>query len=417
MLMTPELPSNNTEIFKSLYHQKEMELSAILEITQSINNNASEESLYTMYKFTLRGNLQIEKLALFVLDERWNCKVNFGTKNNFFNLNFESYALQSIREQASVASILFDNEAFWEFDLVIPVFHKDNILAYIFLNQFQKTDNQAIDTRFVHALTNIILVAIENKKLVRRQLKQEAFNKEMEIAKQVQSLLFPKKLPYSKEIKIKATYFPHDLIGGDYYDYIPLSDDKFIFCIADVSGKGVPAALLMSNFQASLRTLTRQTENLKQIVEELNHAIYQNAGGEHFITFFIALFDKVKQAITYINAGHNPAFLFDYQANRSYLLDIGSTVLGVFSPLPFLKETTINNMRNFFLFNYTDGVTETINPEGEQYGIDRLLQFLKTRQKTELNEIHSNLMSKINLFKKENAYTDDITLLSCRVEL
>ena len=117
-------------------------------------------------------------------------------------------------------------------------------------------------------------------------------------------------MPYNKRVKIKATYFPHDLIGGDYYDYIPVDKKRFIICIADVSGKGIPAALLMSNFQASLRTLIRQTNDLKEIVSELNHLTYENAQGEHFITFFIAMYDKSKHTLTYINAGHNPAFPF-----------------------------------------------------------------------------------------------------------
>jgi sigma-B regulation protein RsbU (phosphoserine phosphatase) len=422
MTPSPLQNSENAEPLELKHQRIELELSAILEITRAINNNATEDALYMMYKFTLRGNLNIERLALFVLDERWYCKVNFGTDKNFAEINFETEPLKDIQDITLIKDLNFENEQFKQFDLLIPLLHKDRILAYVFLNQFHQLESEGqlihreVDTRFVQSLTNIIIVAIENKKLVRRQIRQEAFKKEMEIAKSVQSLLFPKKLPYTKELQIKATYFPHDLIGGDYYDYIPISEQKFILCIADVSGKGIPAALLMSNFQASLRALVRQTDNLKQIVEELNFLIYDNARGEHFITFFIGLYDKSKHTLTYINAGHNPAFLFDYQTNQSQLLDSGTIVLGSFRPLPFLIETTINNLKNFMLFNYTDGVTEVINPDQEQFGIDRLIEFLKSRKKVELGEIHGHLISRINNFKKEMAFVDDITLLSCRVE-
>ncbi len=416
MLMTQKPQSNSTNLEAS-YHQIELELSSILEITQAINNNAPEESLYTMYKFILRGNLRIEKLALFVLDDRWNCKVNFGTDESFHQITLETSALLQVEEVTATEQIPFDNPVFRQFDVVIPVMHKDRVLAYVFLNHLVQADQaQKIDTRFVQALSNIIIVAIENKKLVRKQIYQEAFNKEMEIAKRVQSNLFPPKLPYEKTLKIKATYFPHDLIGGDYYDYVPLSEDKFIICIADVSGKGVPAALLMSNFQASLRTLVRQTENLRPIIEELNYQIYENAKGEHFITCFIALYDRSEHTLHYINAGHNPAFLFDFRSNHATMLENGTTVLGAFSPLPFLNETQINQLDHFFLFNYTDGVTEVMNPEDEQFGLDRLMNFLKTRKRIELAEIHGNLITRINNFKKDQKFVDDITLLSVKVE-
>jgi sigma-B regulation protein RsbU (phosphoserine phosphatase) len=422
MPTTPKLSANSEESLAIRYQRIELELNAILEITRAINNNASEESLYMMYKFTLRGNLNIEKLALFVWDEKWHCKVSFGHSKAFIGAVLETQALREVKEITQTEGLNFDNEAFKEFEIVIPVFHKDNILAYVFLNKYHTALNgenpttHEVDTRFVQTLSNIIIVAIENKKLVRKQIKQEAFKKEMEIAKSVQSLLFPKKLPYGKELQIKATYFPHDLIGGDYYDYIPLSYTQFILCVGDVSGKGVPAALLMSNFQACLRTLVRQTNNLKQIVEELNYLIYDTARGEHFITFFICLYDKAKHTLTYINAGHNPAFLYDFNTNQSQMLESGTIVLGSLRPLPFLIETTLNNLKNFFLFNYTDGVTEVINPEQEQFGIDRLIEFLKSRKKVELSEIHGQLVSRISNFKKEMAFVDDITLLSCRVE-
>ncbi|NJL14884.1 MAG: PP2C family protein-serine/threonine phosphatase [Microscillaceae bacterium] len=256
---------------------------------------------------------------------------------------------------------------------------------------------------------------MKTKKLVRRQINQEAFKKEMEIAQKVQSLLFPKKLPQTPHFHIKATYFPHDLIGGDYYDYISLPDNKFIICIADVSGKGVPAALLMSNFQASLRTLARQTEDLLQIVEELNHTIYENAQGEHFITLFLALYNPAQATLQYINAGHNPAYFYDQQKAEARLLNKGTTVLGIWSPLPFLEKETLMELNGFFLFAYTDGVTEVVNIEEEQFGIDRLLAFLKSRRQTELSEMHGHLITRINNFKKNQPFPDDITLLSCRV--
>src|SRR5204862_3998771 len=145
---------------------------------------------------------------------------------------------------------------FTEFDIVIPVTHKTNTLALVFvggLDNNHRYENED-GIRFIQALSNIIIVAIENKKLVRKQLEQEAFRKELEIASDVQQFLFPEKLPNTELLKVEASYLPHDRVGGDYYDYIPINKNQFLICVADVSGKGIPAALMMSNFQASLRT-------------------------------------------------------------------------------------------------------------------------------------------------------------------
>jgi sigma-B regulation protein RsbU (phosphoserine phosphatase) len=306
-------------------------------------------------------------------------------------------------------------QEFREFDIVIPVFHKDKVLAYVFVSEMRKNgEAHAIDTTFVQTLTNIMVVAIENKKLARRQLAQEALNKELEIAQQVQTMLFPKKMPYTDTLQVKAYYFPHHSIGGDYYDFIEIGEDKFLICIADVSGKGVPAALLMSNFQASLRILARRTTNLEEIVRELNYVIYQNSGGGSFITFFCGLYERDSQKFTFINAGHNPPFFCD-DKDQIHLLEKGTTVLGVFHPLPFLDKLVMEKVQSFLLMTYTDGVVETRNHEDEEFGHDRLMEFFEENKQTNPEELHARLVSLIDKFRIDNQYADDVTIFSCRV--
>jgi sigma-B regulation protein RsbU (phosphoserine phosphatase) len=306
-------------------------------------------------------------------------------------------------------------QEFKEFDIVIPVFHKDKVLAYVFVSEMRKDgETHAIDTTFVQTLTNIMVVAIENKKLARRQLAQEALNKELEIAQQVQSMLFPKKMPYTDALQVKAYYFPHHSIGGDYYDFIEIDKDKFLLCVADVSGKGVPAALLMSNFQASLRILARRTTNLEEIVRELNYVIYQNSGGGSFITFFCCLYERDHQKFSFINSGHNPPLFCD-ENDQIHLLEKGTTVLGVFHPLPFLDKMVIEKVQSFLLMTYTDGVTETRNREDEEFGQDRLMAFFQENKHTNPEELHSRLVHIIDEFRVGNQYADDVTIFSCRV--
>ena len=217
-------------------------------------------------------------------------------------------------------------------------------------------------------------------------------------------------------LKVEASYLPHDTIGGDYYDYIPINKNQFLICVADVSGKGIPAALMMSNFQASLRTLVRLTPNLVDIVEALNYQVLENTKGEKFITFFAAIYDIQLKTMVFVNSGHNPPILWD-RKHGIRMLEDGSTVLGAMHPLPFLNEGFLTDLDEFFLFCYTDGLTETINEDGNEFGVERLVDYFQadhTYMKS-LKTIHQDIIVALDHFKGRNGYHDDITILSCRV--
>lgn len=388
---------------------KDLELNALLEITQAINNNLSEGDLFRIYRFTVLGDLKVKKLALYVKDDNWICKVQFGTSVDWAKVNLpeQFHALENIRKLNS------NDDDFGVFDQVIPVSHRNKLLAVVFVGGLPKEDVTSSST-FLKALTNIIIVAIENKKLARRQLQQEAYRKELEIAKKVQNFLFPKSLPKSHRLKIEAVYLPHQDVGGDYYDYLAIDNDRFLVCVADVSGKGVPAAILMSNFQASLRTLVRKTQDPKEIVSELNHVITNSGNGENFITFFLGIYDFASKVFEYVNCGHNPLYLVTGSAIRE--LNDGTTILGMFDPLPFLETVKIPDLKEFFFFGYTDGLTETFNAADEQYGEERLLRFFKDGMPKDINKLHVDILRSIDDFRNNTPYRDDITMLSCLVK-
>ncbi|MCU0438440.1 MAG: PP2C family protein-serine/threonine phosphatase [Raineya sp.] len=397
---------------ESLLQRKELALSALLEVTQAINNNMAEDFLYRIYNFTLRGNLSISKMSLWVNDFGvWNCKTSFGSKNTTSSDTFSIIASTASQNVSTLSESVF-NAIFPDFEIIIPIFHKANSLAFVFASGM---NGKEVDADFIRTLTNILIVAIENKKLAQKQLEQEALRKELDIAAKVQQRLCPKDLPNTEKLQISAWYAPHSSVGGDYYDFIEISKDKFLLCIADVSGKGIAAAMMMANFQASLRTLARQTENLKEIVEELNYQVLQNAQGENFITFFVATYQYSNQQFSYINAGHNPPFL-SYQ-NHLQRLDQGTTVLGIFSPLPFITEAQIILRDDFFIFAYTDGLSEIINSEDEQFGEESIAKCLQTYSQKDLKVFHNQIIAEINHFKQDMPYPDDITFLSCKINI
>lgn len=304
--------------------------------------------------------------------------------------------------------------SFDELETYLPVYHKSRILAILFLKR--KNSDLDLDLDFTQALSNILVVALENKRFARKQVEQEVLNREVAIASKVQQMLFPATLPNTEKIKAKVTYFPHSLVGGDYYDLILKSEEEIYFCIADVSGKGVSAALLMSNFQATLRTLLRSNADMKTIINQLNFTLFENTKGERFITFFLGCYNPKRKSLTYINAGHNAPLLCWDKDDFCEELHAGTTILGAFEKLPFLEIGSRENLSDFSIHLYTDGVTEAMNEKEEEYGDERFFTFVNNRSKVVPEEFHQLFLDEIKGFTGDVPLRDDLTLLSLRFD-
>ncbi len=383
----------------------------MLEITQAINDNLPEGALYKIYRFTLLAQLQISRLTLFVHDEGWHCKVCAGTEQDFTRVPLPEQILQ-VKEITKMSKLQVDKK--WRcFDIVIPILHNGKVLAFVMIGKIQPYYNNLDALNFVQTVSNIMLVAIENHRMARQRLVQESIRREIEIAREVQSMLFPKSLPNDTDVAIHASYIPHSSIGGDYYDFVEIDADQFLFCVADVSGKGVPASLLMSNFQAGLRTILRQNTDLSTVVSELNNLIYRNAIAEKFITTFVAIYNRRTRELSYVNAGHNAPILL-HQDNTHQLLNEGCTMLGVFDVLPFLNVGRVHVPEQSIVLCYTDGLTEVFDEDEAEFGIEGTIGFLKRNRFLSSKMLHLQLLREINLYNEEATFNDDITLLSCR---
>lgn len=399
---------------------KQLLLDSVLEMTMAINSNFPTDHLFKIYEFILRSQLNIGKMALFSLDTEWQCKLIYGVDQDFLSDGFDIQKEILNKISKDIAVIDKNSSSFSEalngFDVIIPVFHKERALAFVMIGGFniEKYDVEQDIIFYIQTITNIIIVAIENKKLARDRIKREGMKKELELAAQMQSMLFPTSLLQNKEMDMKATYLPHQDIGGDYYDYILLNENEFIMCIADVSGKGMAAALLMANFQASLHALLNYNTHLPDLLKQLNTNVNENAKNEKFVTFFICKFNLLTNEITYINAGHNPPVL--YYDNKVILLDEGTTGLGMFEELPFIHEKKIKIKKGSLLCLYTDGIVEQENDSEIPFGIERLSDFvIKNANMTSRSEFHEKLINYIIAFKQNQSFSDDITLFSCRM--
>jgi sigma-B regulation protein RsbU (phosphoserine phosphatase) len=393
---------------------QDLKLNALLEVTKAINNNFSTSQLLDLFQEILENRLGVGKLALFSFDNEWKCLLKYGFGKDSPNIQFESELL-NITE---INTINFGHsELSKQFEIVIPVFHKKTPLAFVLLSdvQEQKIELSAAIKHlpFIQTLTNIIIVAIENKKLFKENIERAQIKKELELAQSMQQMLFPKDLPNSDGLLVAAKYLPHQQVGGDYYDFIKLNNHEYIFCLADVSGKGVAAALLMSNIQASLQSLITYTHNLKDIIIELNKRVISNAKNEKFVSLFLAKLNTKSQQLTYINAGHNPPILF-YENKFSELTN-GCPLLGITESLSLINVEIFNYTSEFTLLCYTDGLTDTLNSENNTLSIKTLEELISENNQLNPEDINTNILTFAEKFKGENEFPDDIALLTLKV--
>ena len=265
--------------------------------------------------------------------------------------------------------------------------------------------------RYIQTLSNIITVAIENKRLFKETIQQEALKREMELASRMQSMLIPTKerLPSNENINMFAFYHPHYEVGGDYYDVIELNENEIGFCIADVSGKGISAAILMSNFQANLQALFTEEISLEKLVGKLNKRVLDSANGEKFITLFIARYNYATREMKFINAGHNPPLLYHLNSKELIPLKNGTVGMGMLDDLPFVNEQAIIMDEPSKLFCYTDGLVEVLDESGVEFGTDKLEVELNNNENIEANI--NTIIAKQKILEGSASIFDDISII------
>lgn len=395
---------------------KDFKLHSLLEITKSINTNQPINHLTKIFEFVLREQLGIDKFILFSKEEdEWRIFLKIGIKGKVKDISVEKDLLRfedvTVIESSHKSSLN-------KFDVIIPVYHKGAPLAYLLigglLQDREKMGAIIKNMSFIQTLTSIIVVAIENKRMANESIKQERLKKDLEIASELQKQLFPNELPSNQNLDVHAKYLPRHEIGGDYYDFIQINEDEFMICIADVSGKGISAAMLMANFQATIRTLFHyQNFNLEELIQELNQKVIDSSNGDKFITFFIAKYNSKTRKLKYINAGHNYPLLVS--GNKTQELSAGCPGLGMLDELPFLESQEIEISPNTTIVLYTDGVVELENKEGTQFETDNLIKIIKNFYPLKMEDLNNILFSKLEEWKGKRDFVDDTAILTCRI--
>lgn len=387
-------------------------LDALLDVTLSINANLPVEGLLSRYEEILRENLGIGKILIYKYSEKWECILNAGFPQVIADgIDVENHLLR-------FKDISFDitGEWFEGVDIIIPVFNNNQPLAYVLIGDIDEEGEGVSPVikhfHFVQTISSIIIVAIENIRLHKESLRQEAMKKELELAARMQGMLIPdnRSLPRGEKFRATGYYHPHLEVGGDYYDCIRLSPSRFGFCIADVSGKGLSAAILMSNFQASFRALFTDTINLETLVHKLNDIVVVNAKGEKFITVFVGRYDSETRVLEYVNAAHNPPVLYNTATGEVLHLDSSCVGVGMLDEIPYMKIETIRIDNPSKIVCYTDGVSELKEPDGADIGTKYIISNIRNTRPIEKNI--EALISELGIPDSNPSMFDDVSVIA-----
>ncbi|MEE8340659.1 MAG: GAF domain-containing SpoIIE family protein phosphatase [Candidatus Neomarinimicrobiota bacterium] len=315
---------------------------------------------------------------------------DFPNDNRFTNLSGEEFPINSI--------------------LSVPLKTKGKLIGV--LNVFNKIDNEGFSTndqRMLSIIATQSAQAVESARLYEEEKSLKMIEEELNFATDIQTNLLPKLNPQIDGYDIAGKSIPAKEVGGDYYDFIPIDEKKYAICLGDISGKGMPAAMLMANLQATLRGQALFTSSPGECLTRANKLLYRSTDLQKFATLFYGILDSSKNIFQFSNAGHDPPFLINSD-KKVIRLTKGGTVLGFMEDYQFEEDSIKLNKKDLIII-YSDGVTEALNKQNKEFGENRLLAILSENMNSTANELINIVFDAVKAFVIDVAQSDDITVV------
>ncbi len=410
-LIVTELKELNREL-----DAKVNQLSSLFDLSKEFGGILKVEMVGKLLLYSIIGQLLVSKYAVInYIGSSFNILENKFPKDkiveilNTFNLHEINSVLQKdqIKEEFPAITEL-------GVELIVPMQIKGVTKGLIMLgqrvagHQFSKSDIE-----YVASVGGLAIIALENAILFSETLEKQKLEKDLETARNIQKNLLPKSMPKMKSFEIAAFNNSARQVGGDYYDLVRLSEEDILFAIGDVSGKGVPAALLMANLQAFLKSICKQRIPLGEASNLINDLVSENTSNGSFITFFWGILNDATRQMTYVNAGHNPPLLI--RDNKILKLRTGGMILGVMTTLIPYNSETVELEKGDLLILFTDGITEAMNPDFVEFSDERLEELSLNMAGKSSVEILENIMNEVKIYINGAEQSDDITLIIIKV--
>jgi sigma-B regulation protein RsbU (phosphoserine phosphatase) len=300
-------------------------------------------------------------------------------------------------------------------EVIVPMQIQGKTKGLIILGRrINNIDYTDADIEFIFSVGSLAIISMENRRLFREALEKQKMEEELDFAREIQRNLLPQKIPSYKNFDIAAVNVSSKQVGGDYYDIIKLDEDNCCVAIADVSGKGVPASLLMANMQAFLQVICRQNVPLDEATGLINDLISKNTADGKFITFFWGILHDTNKSFEYVNAGHNPPLLI--RSGKIIKLEIGGMILGVMQTISPYRSSRVELIKDDVIVMFTDGISEAMNKKGEEFS-DETLEKLSLELAEETSEnIIKHIQNEVQKFTDGASQSDDITLVVIKVK-
>ena len=418
----------NAKIFQKLLSvnnrldKKIQELNTLFEIGKELNSTLDVSKITNLLIYAIMGEMFATRCYVYLGDGDGLSLAEYrgprGTDQDIADITTPEF-LESI-SQVKVPLILEPTHPdpqlhqliSHQIKVIVPMRIQDVTKGILLLGEkINKAEYDNDDLDFLSTLCNQAMISLENARLFDEALEKERMEEELNIAREIQQRLFPESYPRFDCLEIKGLNIPSRQVGGDYYDCISLDDNRIAIAIGDVSGKGVGASLLMSNLHAGLHSLTMTKTDITSLVTRLNNLIHAHTSFDKFITFFYAELDMAKKQLVYCNAGHNPPYLIR-QDGTVLELDVGGLLLGMMPNAPY-ETAAIDLLPGDMLLMFTDGVSEAMNPEMEEFEEWRILHALKEmkERKASVNDTLDHILQLVKGFTQGQPQSDDITMI------
>lgn len=297
--------------------------------------------------------------------------------------------------------------------LCVPMKLKGRLIGVV--NVFNKTGGAAFtvdDQRLLSIIATQSAQVLENARLMEERKALEILQEELRLAREIQRNLLPKEAPGVDGYGLAGHSEPAKRVGGDYFDYVDLGDQRLGLCVADVSGKGITAALLMSNVQATIRGQARLAPDAGACMSHSNEMLYASTDSNKFVTMFYGVLDTAKHRLEFCNAGHNPPIMLS-DGGESTLLETGGPVLGVMPGFPY-ERNEVEFRPGWTLLIYSDGFSEALNRRLEEFGDDRLRESAENHASLPPDDLVKTLLAEVSEFCGDAPQADDMTMMAIR---
>ncbi len=392
-------------------------LNTLFEITQDYSIVNSYEEIFRMFSHRLMGQLMVSKFSMYYLKENEEIEQCINRFKNNLSIQLLNYLINYLDSPTDLNDLNISSENLLneitknEIQLFVPMYHNNIKKGFILLSKKMNNEKFSNDNiNFLQALASATISTMENHRLINELIEKKNIENELNLALEIQNNLLPKSELNYKNYSLSGISKPSQQVGGDYLDYFVLSNGNIVFTIADVSGKGLPASLLMANVQAAFRALSMVDFDLYDLLNNLNKIVFQNTSPDKFVTMFVGIINPDENILTYINAGHNPPLHLKENGDVDELKE-GGLFLGMLDDQINYSIGKINLEKNDIICLFTDGICETPNLNGEEYGIERIIESIKSNLDFNSTNMINKLLENIILFSKSDLPYDDQTIL------